>query len=99
VDSFIYAGKLWLTVCLLLFFIRLQFGVAGGFKGEVIRLRARNIEVLGKLRLWAVLIMIVFGGAFIGTTTLAAVQDKEYIIEASDAIKKNTFNLLDKYKE
>jgi nitrate reductase NapE component len=43
--------------------------------------------------------MIVFGGAFIGTTTLAAVQDKEYIIEASDAIKKNTFNLLDKYKE
>jgi hypothetical protein len=73
--------------------------VAGGFKEKVIRLRARNIEVVGKLRMWAVLIMLVFGGAYIGTTMLVNVQDKEYIIDASDTITKKFFDQLDKYKE
>lgn len=49
--------------------------------------------------MWSVLIMLVFGGGYIGTTMLVGVQDKEYIIDASDTIKKKTFDQLDKYKE
>lgn len=85
-DPFIMFSKVLLCAVFVMFFMRLQYGLMGGFKKAVLRLRERNTRKVKVNRGIALFFMIFFGILWFSFLTSANVYDQKYISDFSTEI-------------